>query len=54
MVRITLLGPIMKVVAPEQCQGSLTGDINRRRGQIRPRHHAPVKEELADLRKQAS
>jgi elongation factor G len=33
---ITLLEPIMKVVvmAPEQYQGSLVGDINRRRGEI--------------------
>jgi elongation factor G len=33
---ITLLEPIMKVVvvAPEQYQGSLAGDINRRRGEI--------------------
>ncbi len=93
---ITLLEPIMKVVvvAPEQYQGSLAGDINRRRGEIQsfssdkgrclihaniplaelfgyttdlrnvtsgtasftmePSHYAPVKEELADLRKQAS
>jgi elongation factor G len=93
---ITLLEPIMKVVviAPEQYQGTLAGDINRRRGEIHtfssdkgrcqilaniplaelfgytsdlrnvtsgtasftmePSHYAPVKEELADLRKQAS
>jgi elongation factor G len=93
---ITLLEPIMKVVvvAPEQYQGTLAGDINRRRGEIQsfssdkgrcqiyaniplaelfgytsdlrnvtsgtasftmePSHYAPVKEELADLRKQAS
>src|SRR5947208_5595077 len=33
---ITLLEPIMNVVvvAPEQYQGSLAGDINRRRGEI--------------------
>src|SRR5262249_8187156 len=33
---ITLLEPIMKVVvvAPEQYQGTLAGDINRRRGEI--------------------
>jgi elongation factor G len=33
---ITLLEPIMKVVvlAPEQYQGALVGDINRRRGEI--------------------
>jgi elongation factor G len=93
---ITLLEPIMNVVvvAPEQYQGTLAGDINRRRGEIlnfssdkgrcqihayiplaelfgytsdlrnvtsgtasfsmEPSHYAPVKEELADLRKQAS
>jgi elongation factor G len=93
---ITLLEPIMKVVvvAPEEFQGTLAGDINRRRGEIQtfssdkgrcqilaniplaelfgytsdlrnvtsgtasfsmePSHYAPVKEELADLRKQAS
>jgi elongation factor G len=82
------------VVAPEQYQGSLAGDISKRRGEIlnfssdkgrcqlhayvplatlfgytsdlrnatsgtasftmEPSHYAPVKEELADLRKQAS
>ncbi len=33
---ITLLEPIMKVVvlAPDQYQGALVGDINRRRGEI--------------------
>ncbi|MFO0846103.1 MAG: elongation factor G [Gemmataceae bacterium] len=90
---ITLLEPIMNVVvvAPENYQGTLAGDINRRRGEIlnftsdkgrcmihayiplaqlfgytsdlrnatsgtasftmEPSHYAPVKEELADLRK---
>jgi elongation factor G len=90
---ITLLEPIMKVVvvAPEKYQGTLAGDVNRRRGMIEnmtsdqgrcqifafvplaqlfgytsdlrnatsgtasftmePSHYAPVKEELADLRK---
>jgi elongation factor G len=90
---ITLLEPIMKVaiVSPEQYQGSLAGDVNRRRGVIEnlsneggrcqiiatiplaelfgytsdlrnvtsgtasftmePSHYAPVKEELADIRK---
>ncbi len=90
---ITLLEPIMNVVvvAPESYQGTLAGDINRRRGEIlnfssdkgrcnihayvplselfgytsdlrnatsgtasftmEPSHYAPVKEELADLRK---
>ncbi|MGL4552453.1 MAG: hypothetical protein ACRC33_14840 [Gemmataceae bacterium] len=90
---ITLLEPIMKVmvVAPEKYQGTLAGDVNRRRGIIEnlssdggrcqifafiplaqlfgytsdlrnatsgtasftmePSHYAPVKEELADLRK---
>jgi elongation factor G len=90
---ITLLEPIMKVmiVAPEKYQGTLAGDVNRRRGVIEnmtsdggrcqifafvplaqlfgytsdlrnatsgtasftmePSHYAPVKEELADLRK---
>jgi elongation factor G len=91
---ITLLEPIMNVVviAPETYQGTLAGDINRRRGEIlnfssdkgrcqihayvplaelfgytsdlrnvtsgtasfsmEPSHYAPVKEELADLRKE--
>ncbi len=90
---ITLLEPIMNVVvvAPENYQGTLAGDINRRRGEIlnfssdkgrchihayiplaglfgytsdlrnvtsgtasfsmEPSHYAPVREELADLRK---
>ncbi|MFO0881227.1 MAG: elongation factor G [Gemmataceae bacterium] len=90
---ITLLEPIMNVVvvAPESYQGTLAGDINRRRGEIlnfssdkgrcqihayiplaglfgytsdlrnvtsgtasfsmEPSHYAPVREELADLRK---
>jgi elongation factor G len=92
---ITLLEPIMNVVvvAPEQYQGTLAGDINRRRGAIlnfssdkgrcqlhahvplaslfgytsdlrnvtsgtasfsmEPSHYAPVREELADLRRTA-
>jgi elongation factor G len=92
---ITLLEPIMNVVvvAPDSYQGSLAGDINRRRGEIlsfssdkgrcqihayiplaelfgytsdlrnvtsgtasfsmEPSHYAPVKEELADLRRTA-
>jgi len=92
---ITLLEPIMNVVvvAPETYQGTLAGDINRRRGEIlnfssdkgrcnihayiplaelfgytsdlrnvtsgtasftmEPSHYAPVKEELADLRRTA-
>lgn len=90
---LTLLEPIMNVVvsAPEEYLGKLTGDINRRRGEIlnlrrekgrgqlhayvplaelfgyttelrnvtsgtasftmEPSHYAPVKEELADLRR---
>jgi elongation factor G len=92
---ITLLEPIMNVVvvAPDNYQGALAGDINRRRGEIlnfssdkgrcqihayiplaelfgytsdlrnvtsgtasfsmEPSHYAPVKEELADLRRTA-